>query len=57
VRKWKRPPAAPHTGEEAQFPHLPGAINEALYGLGRATLRLRRRWPAGTSLLAVGSRT
>lgn len=58
VRKWKRRPGpAQPTWEEVQFPHLPGAINESLYGLGRATLRLRSRWPAGTSLLAVASRT
>jgi hypothetical protein len=57
VRKWRRrsaPAQAP--AEEAQFPHLPTAINEALYGLARATLRLRPRWLAGTSLFAVVSR-
>jgi 2-polyprenyl-3-methyl-5-hydroxy-6-metoxy-1,4-benzoquinol methylase len=58
LRKWKlRHRPAQGTTEEAQFPQLPGAINASLYGLGRATLRMRRRWPAGTSLLAVGSRT
>jgi hypothetical protein len=36
--------------ENAEFPDLPGFINDALYGLGSASLALRRRWRTGTSL-------
>jgi len=38
--------------EGAEFPELPKALNEALYGLGKLTVRSRRLWPAGTSLYA-----
>ncbi len=38
---------------DAEFPDLPRAANEALYGLGRATMALRRAWPVGTSLFAI----
>jgi hypothetical protein len=38
---------------EADFPVLPRPGNELLYRIGSASLRLRRLWPAGTSLLAV----
>jgi hypothetical protein len=44
-------------GDEAEFPELPASANAALYRIGSASLRLRRRWPAGTSLLAVLRRT
>jgi hypothetical protein len=37
----------------AEFPVLPRVGNELLYRIGSASLRLRRLWPAGTSLLAV----
>jgi hypothetical protein len=37
----------------AEFPDLPGPINETLYLIGKGSLRLRRWWPAGTSLFAV----
>jgi hypothetical protein len=36
-----------------EFPRPPAALNALLYGVGSATLALRRLWPAGTSLLAV----
>lgn len=42
---------------EAEFPELPRLLNEALYRVGRGSMALRRRWPAGTSLFAVLSRT
>ena len=38
---------------DAEFPVLPRPANELLYRIGSASLRLRRLWPAGTSLLAV----
>ena len=41
------------SGESAEFPDLPKPLNDVLYGLGTVSLRLRRWWPAGTSLLAV----
>jgi hypothetical protein len=40
-------------GDEVEFPELPRAANELLYRVGRASLRLRRAWPLGTSLVAV----
>ena len=50
----RRPDGA---GVRAEFPELPRLANELLYGIGSASLRLRRVWPAGTSLLAVLRRT
>ncbi len=38
---------------DAEFPDLPGWMNESLYRIGSATTKARRLWPAGTSLLAV----
>jgi hypothetical protein len=40
-------------GDDAEFPELLRPVNALLYGVGRASLRLRRVWPVGTSLLAV----
>jgi hypothetical protein len=40
-------------GAEVEFPELPRPANELLYRIGTASLRLRRAWPLGTSLLAV----
>lgn len=40
-------------GDGAEFPELPAAANELLYRAGQGSLRLRRLWPLGTSLLAV----
>jgi len=37
----------------AEFPDLPRPVNELLYAVGSGSERLRRLWPAGTSLLAV----
>ena len=38
---------------QAEFPELSRPLNELLYRLGTVSLRLRRVWPVGTSLLAV----
>jgi hypothetical protein len=38
--------------EAAEFPQLPKPLNETLYRAGKASVRLRRFWPAGTSLFA-----
>jgi hypothetical protein len=38
--------------DSAEFPDLPGPLNETLYRLGSATASLRRFSPAGTSLFA-----
>jgi hypothetical protein len=43
----------PSDGAEVEFPELPRPANELLYRIGSASLRLRRAWPLGTSLLAV----
>jgi len=40
----------------AGFPDLPSTVNQALYAVGFGTLRLRRLWPAGTSVLAIVDR-
>ena len=40
-------------GADVEFPEVPRPANELLYRLGSASLRLRRVWPLGTSLLAV----
>jgi hypothetical protein len=49
ARRGARGPVA-DGGGSAEFPDLPGFVNDALYGLGTASLALRRRWPTGTSL-------
>lgn len=36
--------------EAAEFPQLPKPLNETLYRAGKASVKLRRFWPAGTSL-------
>ena len=36
-----------------EFPELPRPLNELLARIGTVSLRLRRRWPVGTSLFAV----
>ncbi len=41
--------------EDAEFPDLPGFVNDLLYGLGSASLALRRRWKTGSSLFLVGT--
>ncbi|MGN6258499.1 MAG: class I SAM-dependent methyltransferase [Solirubrobacterales bacterium] len=38
--------------EAAEFPQLPKPVNETLYGVGKASIKARRFWPAGTSLFA-----
>ena len=40
-------------GGDAEFPELPGLVNDVLYGLGSASLALRARWGTGTSLFLV----
>lgn len=52
VRRWQRPPVGQNV-DEASFPDLPATVNECLYLFGRASLRLRGWWPAGTSLFAA----
>lgn len=50
VRRWRE--GGPGS-ESAEFPDLPKPLNDVLYGVGTVSLRLRRWWPLGTSLLAV----
>jgi hypothetical protein len=46
----------PHE-DGAHFPKLRPRLNEALYAVGKASLRLRHGWPAGTSVFASLERT
>lgn len=57
ARKKRPVNAGPAVRDEALFPRLPKALNEALYWIGRASTRLRRWWPAGTSIVMVLRRT
>jgi hypothetical protein len=58
LRRWRtRQSAAAGEAADAEFPELAGPLNEALYRLGTASMAMRRRWPAGTSLFAILSRT
>lgn len=45
--------ARQRAGDGVEFPELPRPVNELLTRIGSASLRLRRVWPLGTSLLAV----
>jgi len=42
---------------DAELPELPPTVNAAFYGIGRATLALRRIMPIGTSLFAAARKT
>jgi hypothetical protein len=42
-------------GEDAEFPDLPGPVNDLLYGLGTASLALRQKWRTGTSLFVAAT--
>jgi hypothetical protein len=54
VRRVRRGPASQGPDEaNAEFPDLPDWVNSSLYRLGRGSIRMRSRWPAGTSLMAV----
>lgn len=51
VRKLRR-----STGDAAEFPALPTAVDRVAAVVGRMSSRLRRWWPAGTSVLVVAHR-
>lgn len=56
LRRLRNPASEQGGGESnraAEFPDLPGWLNQLLYALGRPSLRLRRFVPLGTSVLAV----
>lgn len=38
---------------DAEFPELPGIVNDILYGIGTLTVRFRPHWRIGTSLFVV----
>jgi hypothetical protein len=40
---------------EAEFPDLPGSVNDLLVGFGSVSLALRRVWPTGTSLFMAAT--
>lgn len=52
LRKMRR-----SSGEAAEFPELPTALDRVAAAVGRTTARLRRWWPAGTSVLVVARRS
>lgn len=41
--------------DDAEFPHLPGPVNDLLTFAGSASIALRRRWPTGTSLFLAAT--
>ncbi len=45
------------TEQSAEFPDLPGLVNDVLYLAGTGSVALRRRWGTGTSLFAVATVT
>jgi hypothetical protein len=53
LRRVRRSAGSGGAEASAEFPDLPGWLNESLYRLGRQTIARRRHWPAGTSLFAT----
>lgn len=53
VRRWRMSKSGETDGTAAEFPDLPRTLNQGLYGIGRASLAMRRLWPAGTSLFTA----
>jgi SAM-dependent methyltransferase len=53
----RRKAARPSGGDadDAEFPDLPGVVNDLLYAVGTASLSLRRRWPTGSSLFLAAT--
>ena len=49
LRRWRGKAV---NAADAEFPALPGWLNDILYGVGSASLAARRLWPAGTSVFA-----
>ncbi|MFP5487347.1 MAG: class I SAM-dependent methyltransferase [Acidimicrobiia bacterium] len=45
------------SGDAAEFPDLPRLVDRIATAVSRTTARLRRWWPAGTSVLVVAHRT
>ena len=55
-RRHRKPTAGTDTtGDDAEFPDLPRIVNDALYGLGTASLALRRHIPTGTSIFLAAT--
>jgi len=51
LRSRRQPPGAVVDLEvDAEFPDLPGPVNDCLYGLGTISLSLRKHWGFGSSL-------
>lgn len=56
LRRRRQGTGAPDiTGDDAEFPDLPGIANDVLYGLGTMSLSLRRKWRTGTSLFMAAT--
>lgn len=49
--------ASTELDEAAEFPDLPRLVNDAMYGVGSASLALRKKWPTGTSLFVAARLT
>jgi Methyltransferase domain len=52
IRRLRRGSGDAVADDSAEFPDLPGWLNQGLYRFGTLTMARRRRWPAGTSLFA-----
>ena len=56
LRKRRKRVDSPEAGnDDAEFPDLPGVVNDVLYGLGTASLALRRKWGTGTSIFLAAT--
>jgi hypothetical protein len=53
LRRVRRSAGSEGAEASAEFPDLPGWLNESLYRLGRRSMAHRRHWPAGTSVFAT----
>lgn len=42
-------------GDDAEFPDLPRFANDLLYGIGTASVALRRKWRTGTSIFMAAT--
>jgi hypothetical protein len=56
-RRAKERAGAADAADDAEFPDLPGPLNETLYRVASGTKAVRSLWPAGTSLFARLRRT
>jgi len=55
LRKRRKRTQLPEDLGDAEFPDLPRFANDMLYGVGTASVSLRRRWRMGTSLFMAAT--